>query len=52
MSRIFVHCEDCNDTMEVYNIKGRWICENCGKDLTKEVDRQAKNSKKRKSKRF
>ncbi len=40
MERHFVYCEDCDDTMEVEYCKGKWYCENCGKDLTKEISKK------------
>lgn len=40
MERQFVHCPECDDYMEVNYYRGKWYCENCGKDLTKETKRQ------------
>lgn len=45
MERIFVHCDSCNDHMEVEFVKGNWYCENCGKNLTKEVEKLLKKKK-------
>lgn len=42
MERIFTHCPNCDDHMEVEYIKGGWYCENCGTNLTKQVDNQRK----------
>lgn len=42
MERIFSYCPQCNDTLEMEYIKGRWKCENCGKILTEQVERQIK----------
>lgn len=39
MERQFAHCPECNDTLEMEYRRGRWHCENCGKDLTDVVER-------------
>lgn len=38
MERQFVYCPKCDDIMEAEYEKGRWFCENCGHNLTKEVE--------------
>ena len=48
MERQFVHCEHCNDLMEAEYYKGRWTCENCGSDLTEEVNYKLEQENKRK----
>lgn len=48
MERIFVHCPTCDDGMEVEYRKGNWYCENCGTNLTKQVENMGKRKKKQK----
>lgn len=48
MSSISVYCPNCDDFMEVDHVKGRWFCENCGKDLTKEVNKKVSKNKTKK----
>lgn len=45
MERIFSYCPECKDTLEMDYKKGRWICENCGKNLTEQVERQLKRER-------
>lgn len=47
MERQSAYCPECDDYMEVYYVKGKWKCENCGKDLTETVDRNIKRNKNR-----
>lgn len=42
MERQFVRCHKCDDTLEVEYRRGKWFCENCGTDLTKETERKMK----------
>lgn len=37
---VSVYCPDCDDVMPLDYVKGRWKCENCGKDLTEAAERQ------------
>lgn len=42
MDRQFTYCPSCDDTLEVEYRRGHWYCENCGADLTKQVDKRKK----------
>lgn len=37
---VAVYCPTCDDVMPCDHVKGKWKCENCGRDLTKEAKRQ------------
>lgn len=50
MERQFVYCPECDDYMEAELVKGRWYCENCGRNLTEEVEKNIRKSKKKKRK--
>lgn len=48
MGRQFAHCPQCDDNMEAEFRRGTWHCENCGTDITREVEWSIEQDKKRK----
>ena len=49
MARQFAHCDKCDDHMEAEYVKGKWYCENCGADLTAQVEANIKREYENKS---
>lgn len=45
MERVFIYCEECDDYLEAEYTKGKWYCENCGKDVTEQVAKKIKLNK-------
>lgn len=37
---VAVYCSNCDDVMPCDHVKGKWRCENCGKDLTDKAEKQ------------
>lgn len=46
MERQFAYCPECEDNMEAEYRRGKWYCENCGSELTDEVENNIKRTKK------